>query len=361
MNRSEYMRELAYLLQDVPDGEREEALQYYEDYFDDAGPEQEDQVIMELGRPEKLAAIIREGARNGYESPDAEYTENGYQNERYRGPRCEVIPPEQVERKQIGDGSGPENDSGEYGWEWGTRSGKDAGNYKGTGNYGGTEEETWGNRARSVFEELGQRISEGAHEGRRRMEESRQRRRREQESQWTDDGRTGGQTDGETGQNGQTENSAGADGQTCENSAYGRSYGSPNAPVRRRRNPFIWLLFLMALLFLSPLLLGVAAMAFGFSLMVICGAGGIALAVIIIAVAFVATGVILFGLGIGKLFVFPLAGMMFMGAGLVLFSLGILAVWLAVMVCGKLIPGVIRMIGNMFSFFGRRRRGGTAA
>ena len=77
MNRAEYMRELSYLLQDVPDEEREEALQYYEDYFDDAGPDKEEQVVAELGRPEKVAAIIREGARNGYESLDAEYTENG--------------------------------------------------------------------------------------------------------------------------------------------------------------------------------------------------------------------------------------------------------------------------------------------
>ena len=87
MNRAEYMKELAYLLQDVPDEEKEEALQYYEDYFDDAGPENEEKVVVELGRPEKIAAIIREGAKNGYENQDAEYTETGYQNERYRGPR----------------------------------------------------------------------------------------------------------------------------------------------------------------------------------------------------------------------------------------------------------------------------------
>lgn len=68
MNRAEYMRELAYLLQDLPDGEKEEALQYYEDYFDDAGPEKEAQVIGELGSPERLAAIIREGAGNGFEA-----------------------------------------------------------------------------------------------------------------------------------------------------------------------------------------------------------------------------------------------------------------------------------------------------
>ena len=37
MNREEYMKQLEYLLQDVPDSEREEALAYYQDYFEDAG------------------------------------------------------------------------------------------------------------------------------------------------------------------------------------------------------------------------------------------------------------------------------------------------------------------------------------
>ena len=329
MNRAEYMRELSYLLQDVPDEEREEALQYYEDYFDDAGPDREEQVIAELGRPEKVAAIIREGARNGYESLGAEYTENGYQNERYRGPQYEIVPPERVERKQIGDGTDPETDSGtseECGWERGRGTGEDGGGYQ------NPEEDTWGNRARSVFNELGQRISEGVEEGRRRMEEGRERRRQEERRRE-------------------------ASGQDEERSADGGRHSGQNPPARRRRNPFLWLLMAIGFLFLCPFLLGMAALLFGFFLVVICGAGGIALAVIIVAATFVVTGVILFGVGIGKMFVFPLAGMMFMGIGLLLFGFGILAVWLSVMVCGKLIPGVIRMIGNVFSFFGRRRRG----
>ena len=39
MNREEYMRLLAIALKDVPQSEKEEALQYYNDYFDDAGVE----------------------------------------------------------------------------------------------------------------------------------------------------------------------------------------------------------------------------------------------------------------------------------------------------------------------------------
>ena len=39
MSRTEYMRQLESLLQNIPDTEREEALQYYYEYFNDAGPE----------------------------------------------------------------------------------------------------------------------------------------------------------------------------------------------------------------------------------------------------------------------------------------------------------------------------------
>lgn len=346
MNRAEYMKELAYLLQDVPDGEREEALQYYEDYFDDAGPEREEQVIAELGRPEKVAAIIREGARNGYESPDGEYTENGYRNERYRGPHYEIVPPEQVERKQIGGENGTAGFSGQA-------SGTGEEEYRaerGTGGreYRNTEEDSWGDRARTVFEELGERISEGAREGRRRLEESRERRRQEEERRRAASGRTDG------GDSGQASEESRGYGQNDRGDGF---YGSPNAPVRRRRSPFVWFLMILGLLFLSPFLLGAAALMFGLFLVVICVAGGIALTVIILAAVFVVTGIILFGVGIGKLFLFPPAGMMIMAVGLILFGLGILSVWLSVLVCGRLIPGVVRMIGNVFSFFGRRRRG----
>ena len=36
MSRTEYMRELDALLQGISKEEREEAMQYYNDYFDDA-------------------------------------------------------------------------------------------------------------------------------------------------------------------------------------------------------------------------------------------------------------------------------------------------------------------------------------
>lgn len=58
MNRIEFMTELAALLQDVPVEERKEAMQYYNDYFDDAGEEEKD-VVKELGSPAKVAENIK--------------------------------------------------------------------------------------------------------------------------------------------------------------------------------------------------------------------------------------------------------------------------------------------------------------
>ena len=63
MNRKEFLDELAFLLQDIEDVERDEAIQYYQDYFDEAGIENEQQVINELGTPEKVAKT--EGSYTG--------------------------------------------------------------------------------------------------------------------------------------------------------------------------------------------------------------------------------------------------------------------------------------------------------
>lgn len=59
MNRVEFMRQLESLLQNVSPTERNEALQYYNDYFDDAGTENEQSVIEALGNPARVAENIR--------------------------------------------------------------------------------------------------------------------------------------------------------------------------------------------------------------------------------------------------------------------------------------------------------------
>lgn len=63
MNRREFMAALSAALSDlVPAGEKNDILRYYEEYFDDAGPDREAEVIRSLGDPAQLARkIAREG------------------------------------------------------------------------------------------------------------------------------------------------------------------------------------------------------------------------------------------------------------------------------------------------------------
>lgn len=81
MNRAQFMEQLKRLLSDISETERNEALDYYESYFDDAGQENEAEVIRELGSPGKVAAIIKADLRESNDSY-AQYTEWGYEDTR---------------------------------------------------------------------------------------------------------------------------------------------------------------------------------------------------------------------------------------------------------------------------------------
>lgn len=77
MNRVEFMSQLERLLWDIPESDRQDAICYYNDYFDEAGAENEARIIQELGSPGKVAATIKADLHtSGNER--AEYTERGY-------------------------------------------------------------------------------------------------------------------------------------------------------------------------------------------------------------------------------------------------------------------------------------------
>ena len=91
MNRIEYMTKLASLLQDIPEVERRDAMKYYNDYFDEAGEENEEQVIREFGAPEEVAENIKadlkgktenttHGQQEEYQSAGQQYQMNHQEN-----------------------------------------------------------------------------------------------------------------------------------------------------------------------------------------------------------------------------------------------------------------------------------------
>lgn len=72
MNKGEFLSQLETHLSGMPENEKQEALQYYRDYFEDAGKEKEAEILASLGSPAEVAKNIREENRNG------EWTESGY-------------------------------------------------------------------------------------------------------------------------------------------------------------------------------------------------------------------------------------------------------------------------------------------
>lgn len=78
MNREQFMKQLSYLLQDISDEDRTDALDYYENYLDEAGFGYETDITNELGSPERIAAIIRTSLLS---NPDetGEFTDSGYE------------------------------------------------------------------------------------------------------------------------------------------------------------------------------------------------------------------------------------------------------------------------------------------
>ena len=86
MNKESFLKELSFLLSDLEEDEKKEALQYYQDYFDEAGPEREQEILAHIGSPEKAASEIKNGL---FGDPDrGEYTERGYYDERFDEYHC---------------------------------------------------------------------------------------------------------------------------------------------------------------------------------------------------------------------------------------------------------------------------------
>ena len=74
MNKREFLQALDDALSTlVPDRERQETLRYYREYFEEAGPEREAEVIQELGDPvllaQKIAREVASPAGKGHRNP----------------------------------------------------------------------------------------------------------------------------------------------------------------------------------------------------------------------------------------------------------------------------------------------------
>lgn len=62
MTKFEFLGDLSHLIADLPQEEIEQAMEYYEDYFADAGPEKEQEIIRDFISPAYIAEQLREAS-----------------------------------------------------------------------------------------------------------------------------------------------------------------------------------------------------------------------------------------------------------------------------------------------------------
>ena len=316
MNRAEFMRRLTELLGDVAPTEREEAIQYYNDYFDDAGEENESGVIASLGTPEELARTIKAGLNDGGNS--GEFTESGFSG-------YTQTPKDEIVKVQDEDTAGrTDSGAGQVGAAYSESAGCEGA--QGRGEFRGTQS--------------GNGYYEGAYYKRPEG-----------------DGVYGGRQDTRNYRNpyeesGSRESSAGRT--YGKNTSYeqsgsygtGTSYGQGKAAKEPMSGGMIALIVVLAVL-TSPVWIGLLGGFLGVAAGLIAVLFALFLTFLIIGVVFIVVAIALLVTGVTLLFSAPLAALCVIGCGLVLFALGLVGIWVMVALAGLAIPAFVRGIVSL--------------
>ena len=281
MSYEEFMKELGGLLAGVPEEEKEEALQYYSDYFADAGKENESQVLSELGSPQKVAALIKAGLRNGG-MDGGEFTEYGYTDERF-AKKDDLMRREPKKEKKS---------QNRYSYQWQEKS-----------SYGGS---TYGKSAGSSYSygNGSQAYESGAGAS-----------------------NNGNDTYGNAYGNGNQGNT---------------SYRQKSGPWTNRglKILLVVLIVFCAVPVAFPAVIAVAAVIFGIAV----AAVSIFFALVIGAAAVVIAGIVIICAGLSKLIILPSAALLTTGIGLLIFVIGLVAAVAAVRLCMLVYPALFRFL-----------------
>ncbi len=335
MNRAEFMRRLAELLGDVASTEREEAIQYYNDYFDDAGTENESGVIASLGTPEELARTIKAGLNDG--GSGGEFTESGFSGYAQM-PKDEIIRPEDM------NDSKQSEDTRSRGWSAGghddgiSREKSDSERYKDEGNDGFGRQGTQTGSGSGYYDGAYYRRPEG-------------------------DGVYGNRNPYGQYDNGSRNASYGqANEQNTSYGQYGYGTGSTYSQAKAGKEPMsggmIALIIIVAVL-TSPVWLGLLGGLFGVAVGLVATLFALFLTFLIIGAVFVVVAIALLVTGIGLMFSAPFGGLCLIGTAFTLFAVGLVAIWVMAALAGTAIPALVRGIVSLCQRI--FRRGGARA
>ncbi len=301
MNRAEFMNRLTALLHDVSPAEREEAIQYYNDYFDDAGAENEASVIASLGTPEELAKTIKAGLSDG--GSGGEFTETGFEGYGTRS-KDEIMNPADRQKAQ-----------GRQDYTYGNTRQSSYNGY-------GTQNSAWNSGA-----QRGSQWNGGA----------------QGNSQWNSGAQ--GNSQWNSGTQGNSQWNSGAQGSNQWNNAQG---GGNAAPPKQGLSGGMLALVIILIVLASPIWIGLAGGLLGLLAGIFAALFGIFVAFLAVCIALFAVSVALFVAGVVAMFGEPLGGLCLIGGSLVTLAVGLVFLWLMVMVVGVVIPACIKGIVYLF-------------
>ena len=316
MNRYDFMRQLEMLLSDITPNERKEALQFYNDYFDDAGAENEQNVIKALGSPAKVAASIKADLTGN--GTAGEFTETGYKDsytknqEIMKYGQSEENTANQENKNQSGTDSNNPYRNNPYGNRGNGRNPYSSNPY-GSNPYGNNTTAYAGN------------------------------------------GQNGGNRSANS-QNGVNQGSN-YNSTSYNNESYYNSGGYSGNSGKKGMSGGALALVIILCVFGIPILLPIGVGLLGVAIAIVAVIASLFIAVAAIAFALIAVGVVLFVVGISKLIVAPFGGLYLAGGGLACVGMGILFAMLTIWLCAVVLPAIVKVIvGQCGKLFKRQKK-----
>lgn len=302
MDKREYLNRLREQLSDLTFEERGEALEYYEEYFADAGEENEEEVILSLGAPEQVAEQIKAGL---HKEEKGMFTENGYREKIESDNPPEVYDRKTEKNTQEWDDRGP--------LPWG-RKNRTYRSWKKEQSTGGENSYAYGTNTNGYSTE-GQKTAENH----------------------TGDHNTNGQ------------------------SGYAYSRQQTEKKKEGMSGGMIALIVVLCI-FASPVILGLGAGLLGGALGIFGAILGVTAALFAVLIAMLAAGIGLFIGGVAMLLVRPFSGMICIAVGCFMIALFLLCAVLLGAIFSKFFPWLIREVEGFGKYLSRKwseRKGET--
>jgi uncharacterized membrane protein len=290
MSKLEFMKELESLLLDIPLEEREEALKYYNSYFEDAGEEHEKEVLQELGTPVKVAKLIKADlSANAEERENRGYfTEKGYNVADDGEDKYEIIGSSK-DRNTNKEQTGSADRQSTYNQD--NKDSQNSGYNQGFNQNQGTNNNQGMNHNQNNYRQ-------------------------------------------------NSYNQSNYNQSNNQSSGYNQNQNQYNQSQSGNRNSNTGLLILIAIctsFIWGPLLLGAVGIAIG----IIAAILGIIFGFGVAGVSMIVVGISLFVAGLIQISV-PFIGAVMVGGGLIVLGLGMLLTLACIMICKKVLPGMIR-------------------